>query len=79
MLVRLRRHPDAAFSKTEIYEALEERGAKRAIRISANENPERDVAKLCLKCRLDERNIRGPKSLSANVSFYDQTCVTQKA
>ena len=37
---------DAAFAKPEIYEALEGRGAKYAIRIPANENLERDVAEL---------------------------------
>ncbi len=35
-----------AFAKPEIYEALEQRGVKSAIRISANENLERDIAKL---------------------------------
>jgi len=37
---------DAAFAKPEIYEALEERGVKYAIRIPANENLGRDVAEL---------------------------------
>jgi hypothetical protein len=37
---------DAAFAKPEIYEALEERGVKYAIRMPANENLERDVAEL---------------------------------
>jgi hypothetical protein len=37
---------DAAFAKPEIYEALEERGVKYAIRIPANENLERDVVEL---------------------------------
>jgi len=37
---------DAAFAKPEIYEALEERGVKYAIRIPANENMERDIAEL---------------------------------
>ena len=37
---------DAAFAKPEIYEALESRGAKYAIRIPANENLEQDVAEL---------------------------------
>ena len=37
---------DAAFAKPEIYEALEERGVKYAIRIPANEDLERDVAEL---------------------------------
>jgi hypothetical protein len=37
---------DAAFAKPEIYEALEERGVKYAIRIPANDNLERDVAEL---------------------------------
>jgi hypothetical protein len=37
---------DAAFAKPEIYEALESRGVKYAIRIPANENLERDVAEL---------------------------------
>ena len=34
---------DAAFAKPEIYEALEERGVKYAIRIPSNENLERDT------------------------------------
>ena len=37
---------DAAFAKPEIYEVLEERGVKYAIRIPANENLERDIAEL---------------------------------
>ena len=37
---------DAAFAKPEIYEALEKRGMKYAIRIPANENLERDIAEL---------------------------------
>ena len=37
---------DAAFAKPEIYEALEERGVKYAIRIPANENLRRDVEEL---------------------------------
>ena len=37
---------DAAFAKPEIYEALEERGAKYAIRIPANNSLERDIAEL---------------------------------
>src|ERR1700680_5128282 len=37
---------DAAFAKPEIYESLEERGVKYAIRIPANENLERDIAEL---------------------------------
>ena len=37
---------DAAFAKPEIYEALEERGVKYAIRIPANECLERDIAEL---------------------------------
>jgi hypothetical protein len=37
---------DAAFAKPEIYEALEERGVKYAIRIAANNNLERDIAGL---------------------------------
>ncbi len=37
---------DAAFAKPEIYEALEERGVKYAIRIPANENLGRDIAEL---------------------------------
>ena len=36
----------AAFAKPEIYEALEERGVKYAIRIPANENLDRDVGEL---------------------------------
>jgi hypothetical protein len=37
---------DAAFAKPEICDAMESRGVKYAIRISANENLERDVAEL---------------------------------
>ena len=37
---------DAAFAKPEIYEALEKRGVKYAIRIPANESLERDIAEL---------------------------------
>jgi hypothetical protein len=37
---------DAAFAEPEIYEALEERGVKYAIRIPANDSLERDVAEL---------------------------------
>ena len=37
---------DAAFAKPEIYEALEERGVKYAIRIPSNDNLERDIARL---------------------------------
>ena len=37
---------DAAFAKPEIYEALEERDVKYAIRIPANENLQRDVEEL---------------------------------
>jgi hypothetical protein len=40
---------DAAFAKPEIYEALEERGVKYAIRIPANENLEQDVVELLLR------------------------------
>ena len=37
---------DAAFAKPEIYEALEKRGVKYAIRIPANDSLERDTAEL---------------------------------
>ena len=37
---------DAAFAKPEIYEALEERGVRYAIRIPSNESLERDIAEL---------------------------------
>ena len=37
---------DAAFAKPEVYEALEERGVKYAIRIPSNDNLERDIAEL---------------------------------
>ncbi len=37
---------DAAFAKPEIYEALEERGVKYAIRIPANDSVDRDIAEL---------------------------------
>ena len=37
---------DAAFAKPEIYEALEERGVKYAIRIPSNDSLERDINEL---------------------------------
>jgi hypothetical protein len=37
---------EAAFAKPEIYEALEERGVKYAIRIPANDSLEKDIAEL---------------------------------
>ncbi|MFZ0663968.1 MAG: hypothetical protein WAM66_14865 [Acidobacteriaceae bacterium] len=37
---------DAAFAKPEIYDALEERSVKYAIRIPANDNLEWDIAEL---------------------------------
>ena len=37
---------DAAFARPEVYEALEERGVKYAIRIPANDSLERDIAEL---------------------------------
>ncbi len=37
---------DAAFAKPEIYQALEERGVKYAIRLPANENLEREIEEL---------------------------------
>jgi hypothetical protein len=37
---------DAAFAKPEIYEALEERGVKHAIRIPSNDSLERDISEL---------------------------------
>ena len=37
---------DAAFAKPEIYQALEERGVKYAIRLPANENLERNIEEL---------------------------------
>src|SRR5215470_142128 len=37
---------DAAFAGPEVYEALEERGVKYAIRIPANDSLERDIAEL---------------------------------
>jgi len=37
---------DAAFAKPEVYEALEERGVKYAIRIPGNDSLERDIAEL---------------------------------
>jgi hypothetical protein len=37
---------DAAFAKPEVYEALEERGVKYAIRIPSNDSLERDIAEL---------------------------------
>jgi len=37
---------DAAFAKPELYEALEERDVKYAIRLPANDNLERDIAEL---------------------------------
>ena len=37
---------DAAFAKPEIYEALQERGVKYAIRIPSNDSLERDISEL---------------------------------
>jgi len=37
---------DAAFARPEVYEALEERGVKYAIRIPSNDSLERDIAEL---------------------------------
>jgi hypothetical protein len=37
---------DAAFAKPEVYEALEKRGVRYAIRIPANDGLERDIAEL---------------------------------
>ena len=37
---------DAAFAKPEIYETLEERGVKYAIRIPANDSLQRDIEEL---------------------------------
>jgi hypothetical protein len=37
---------NAAFAKPEIYEALEERGVKYAIRIPSNDSLERDITEL---------------------------------
>ena len=37
---------DAALARPEVYEALEERGVKYAIRILANDSLERDIAEL---------------------------------
>lgn len=37
---------DAAFAKPELYEALEERDVKYAIRLPANDNLQRDIAEL---------------------------------
>jgi hypothetical protein len=40
---------DAAFAKPEIYEALEQREVKYAIRLPANDNLERDIAELLIR------------------------------
>jgi hypothetical protein len=40
---------DAACAKPEIYEALEKRGVKYAIRIPANDSLERDIAELLVR------------------------------
>jgi DDE family transposase len=37
---------DAAFAKPELYEALEERDVKYAIRLPANDNLQRDITEL---------------------------------
>jgi hypothetical protein len=37
---------DAAFAKPEVYEALEERGVKYAMRLPSNDSLERDIAEL---------------------------------
>jgi hypothetical protein len=40
---------DAAFAKPEVYEALEARGVKHAIRIPANNSLETDIAELLMR------------------------------
>jgi hypothetical protein len=49
---------DAAFAKPEIYEALEEREVKYAIRIPANDNLQRDIVELLLARLADP--VTGP-------------------
>ena len=66
---------DAAFAKPEIYEALEERGVKYAIRIPANDSLERDIAELLT------RPVGRPshKPLVRYKSFLYQAASWQKA
>jgi hypothetical protein len=51
---------DAAFAKPEIYEALEARGVKYAIRMPANDSLERDIGELWLWPRLVGRPDKKP-------------------
>ena len=60
---------DAAFAKPELYEALEERDVKYAIRLPANDHLQRNVRELltCLRNRLDKRHfwgLRGRETLN---------------
>jgi Transposase DDE domain group 1 len=50
---------DAAFAKPDIYEALEKRGVKYAIRIPANDSLERDIAELYAAGRKAEPQTSG--------------------
>jgi hypothetical protein len=66
---------DAAFAKPKIYEALEERGVKYAIRIPSNDSLERDLAELLT------RPVGGPshKPLLRYKSFLHQAASWETA
>src|SRR5579864_5809677 len=66
---------DAAFAKPEIYEALEERVVKYAIRIPSNHNLERDIAEL-LPCPVGRPS---QKPLVEYKSFLYQAAVWKAA
>ena len=56
---------DAAYAKPEIYQALEERGVKYAIRLPANENLERDIEELLT------RPVKRPSQKSVVACFQE--------
>ena len=60
---------DAAFAKPEIYDALEERGVKYAIRIPANENLQRDIEEL-LMASARSNQCRGQRERSSAFLAY---------
>jgi hypothetical protein len=61
---------DAAFAKPELYEALEERGVKYAIRIPSNDILEREVAELLTRSvGRPSQQMEGIKASKGNVSY----------
>ena len=68
-------HADAAFAKPEIYEALEEREVKYAIRIPANDSLHRDIAELLTRPvgRPSQRPLVRYKSFLYQAESWEKT------